>query len=278
MSVRMNKNLVDAAWLARHKDNGNVVVLCASMGDKAASANGVPGAFLADIDGEFSDADDPRPHTCPPLDDLRRAFQRRGISDDTAVVVYDRHGMVVAPRVWWLLKVVGLDNVAVLNGGLKAWVAAGYSTEPLADPSNVSCGTITAPARGELLVDIDEVARHLNHGSAHVVDARSAGRFSGEDPEPRPGMPSGHMPGARNIPFTEVFPAGTIAPPDVLADHFDRVGGPGESYIFSCGSGVTACVDALAAIESGRKDVRVYDGSWSEWAAPGANRPIAVGE
>ena len=142
--------VVSVDWLSDqiHNRDSDLVVLCASMGNPAKSSVGVPGALLADLDGDFSDHDSPLPHTVPA--DVRDVFEARGISDGTAVVVYDRFGIMCAPRVWWLAKVAGLDNVAVLDGGLPAWTGAGHGVEPLASPTVRE--TITAAGRPELLV------------------------------------------------------------------------------------------------------------------------------
>ena len=264
--------VVSVDWLSDqlHNRDSDLVVLCASMGNPAKSSVGVPGALLADLDGDFSDPDSPLPHTVPV--DVRAVFEARGISDGTAVVVYDRFGIMCAPRVWWLAKVAGLDNVAVLDGGLPAWTGAGHGVEPLASPTVRE--TITAAGRPELLVGVSGVSRALARSAWEVVDARSAGRFAGVEPEPRPGLRAGHIPGSVNIPFTRVLSDGRMRAPEELTDLFRSVVGDARRLTFSCGSGVTACVDALAAECAGYRDLTVYDGSWSEWGSPAACQPV----
>lgn len=265
--------VVSVDWLAKHLGDDNVMVLCASMGDpEAARTSGIPGAFLADLEADFSDQNAHLPHTVPAR--LRDLLQNYGISDDTTVVVYDRHGLMVAPRAWWLLRVAGLDRVGVLDGGLPAWTAAGHNTTELSTP--VGGGQITAEPRPELLVGIDGVEKSLARSNQAVVDARSSGRFAGVDPEPRPGISSGHIPGSENLPFDEVADAeGKLRPVVELREIFEELVGNATSLVFSCGSGVTACVDAYAAVVAGYDNVSVYDGSWTEWAAPDNQKPIA---
>ncbi|MCK7637127.1 sulfurtransferase [Corynebacterium sp. P7202] len=272
-SVTVPGSVVSVGWLSDRLSSGDadLVVLCASMGDPAKSAEGIPGAFLADLEGDFSDPDSPLPHTVPT--DVRGVFEARGISDGTAVVVYDRFGVLCAPRVWWLAKVAGLDNVAVLDGGLPAWVGAGHRVEQLAVPAER--GVIAAEPRPDLLVGVSGVSRALARSAWEVVDARSAGRFIGVEPEPRPGLKAGHIPGSVNIPFTRVLDAnGHLRDPGELAELFRSVVGDARRMTFTCGSGVTACVDALAAERAGYTDLTVYDGSWSEWGNPRACQPV----
>ena len=265
--------VVSVDWLAAHLSDDNLVVLCASMGDPEPScAAGIPGAFLADLDADFSDQSSLLPHTVPA--DVQKLLEGYGISDDTTVVVYDRHGLMVAPRVWWLLRIAGLDNIGVLNGGLLAWTAAGHPTGPLSTPTGG--GRITATPNHDLLVGIEGVEKALARSNRVVVDARSAKRFAGVDPEPRKGLQRGHIPGSVSLPFTEVADEqGFLRPVEELQEVFREVTEGASSLVFSCGSGVTACVDAFAAVVAGCEDVVVYDGSWSQWGDPENQQPIA---
>lgn len=232
------------------------VVLCASMGPHPPTV-GIPGSHLADLEGDFSDPDQPLPHTVPT--DLTGLFESYGVSDETPVVVYDDQGGAAAPRVWWLARVAGID-ARVLDGGLPAWVSAGQEVTPFSAPR--SRGTLTAAQRPELLRDREQV----ESDGRLVVDARSAGRFAGTEPEPRPGLRSGHIPGSVNLHYTEVYDAaGRMKSPEELRQLFESVVDKREDLTFSCGSGVTACVDALAATIAGYDDLAVYEGSWSEW-------------
>lgn len=266
--------VVSVEWLATHRGDGNVVVLCASMGNPApAREAGIAGAFLADLEGDFSDGSAALPHTVPA--NLSRLLENYGISDDTTVVVYDRHGLMVAPRVWWLLRVAGLRKIGILDGGLPAWVAAGHPTGPLAAPA-AGRGRITTEPNPDLLVGMEGVEKALARSNKAVVDARSAGRFAGVEAEPRPGLASGHIPGSVNLPFTEVVDAtGRLRSVAELQRIFTEVAADANTLVFSCGSGVTACVDAFAATVAGYDNVFVYDGSWTEWGNPANQKPIA---
>ncbi|MFP7365836.1 sulfurtransferase [Corynebacterium callunae] len=265
--------VVTVSWLAEHLGQDNLVVLCAAMNDaEQAQEAGIPGAFLADLEADFSDQSAALPHTVP--GNLQGLLESYGISDDTTVVVYDRQGLMVAPRVWWLLRVAGLENIGVLDGGLPAWEAAGLELKPLVTP--VQRGKITATPRPELLVGANGVESAIARSSKAVVDARTAGRFSGVEEEPRPGLKKGSIPGSVNIPFGDVVDeSGLLRPPAQLRELFQTSTHNAKSLVFSCGSGVTACVDALAAVVAGYEDVVVYDGSWAEWGNPINQRPIA---
>lgn len=268
-----NGPVVTVEWLSSNINRKDVVVLCASMGDAGrARGNGIPGAYLADLEAEFSDVNAELPHTAP--GNLVGLLESYGISTNTNVVVYDLHGLMVAPRVWWLLRVAGLENVGVLDGGLPAWVAAGNSTAALTSP--LGGGRINAEPQPGLLVGADGIERALARSSKAVVDARSAGRFSGVEDEPRPGLRKGSIPGSVNIPFTELSDErGFVRSPEELLELIQSRTGSARSLVFSCGSGVTACVDAYAAIIAGYDDVVVYEGSWAEWGNPANQKPIA---
>ncbi|MBV7302535.1 sulfurtransferase [Corynebacterium sp. TAE3-ERU2] len=270
--------VVSPTWLAERLNENpeSIVVLLAAMGRPRDSYTVIPGSKLADIETEFSDTSDPRPHTAPA--DLARVFAQAGVRADTTVVVYDRHGIMVAPRIWWLARQAGIDNVKVLDGGLPAWTAAGFSTEEISreqalEWTSAEAGELDTTERN-LLVDMDEVEAALAAGRP-VFDARSAGRFDGTEPEPREGLASGHMPGSVNIPFSSLLDDNQQLRDAVVLK--ERFGEPAadEELIMSCGSGVTACVLALAATEAGAENVKVYDGSWSEWGNPANNKPVA---
>ncbi|ANE03951.1 sulfurtransferase [Corynebacterium crudilactis] len=265
--------VVSVDWLSRNLDRDDVVVLCASMGDaEKARDSGIPGAFLADLEGDFSDSTSELPHTAP--QNLVGLLESYGISTETTVVVYDRQGLMVAPRVWWLLRVAGLENIGVVDGGLPAWSAQDLPTEPLSLP--VGGGRINAEPQPELLVGSEGVERAIARSSKAVVDARSASRFSGVDEEPRPGLRKGSIPGSVNIPFTDIADKqGFVKPAAELKELIAKRTHDAKSLVFSCGSGVTACVDAYAAVIAGYDDVVVYEGSWAEWGNPANQKPIA---
>lgn len=265
--------LVETAWLARHLGEPDIAVVDASWrlpGQGHAREDydrrHIPGAVFFDID-EISDRSTSLPHMLPSPEDFARAVEALGISSGDRVVVYDDAGLFSAARAWWTFRVMGHEAVAVLNGGLPKWIAEG---RVLTDaPTRARRGAFQARLRPELVRDAAAVRAALADGSALVLDARPPGRFEGRDPEPRPGLRRGHMPGARNLPASEIVNAdGTVKPPEALAALFEARGAtPDRPVITSCGSGVTAAILSLALARLGREAHGLYDGSWAEWGA-----------
>ncbi len=225
----------------------------------------IPGAVFFDLDANSDTASD-LPHMMPSPVGFSSAMRKLGVGDGMTLVVYDGAGLFSAPRVWWMFKVMGLDEVYLLDGGLPAWQAEGY---PLSDePVNRSPRHFTARLDASALADLETVSKAVSSGDAAILDARSGPRFAGEEPEPRPGVRAGHMPRARSLPYADLIEDGrmksTEALKALLAERAIPVDGP---IITSCGSGVTAVTLSLALQFSGAKDVRIYDGSWAEWGA-----------
>ncbi|TAD86565.1 MAG: 3-mercaptopyruvate sulfurtransferase [Alphaproteobacteria bacterium] len=264
--------MVDTAWLAAHLSDVTVVdgtyFLPIHQRDAAEEfvARHIPGAVRFDIDA-IKDPSNPLPHMVPGPQAFAEAVGALGLGSDRPVVVYDGHGLMSAARVWWMLRLYGHDAVAVLDGGLPKWLAEGRPVESGVAPRTPRA--FHATERPNLLADGDAVAAALVSRSAQVVDVRAADRFAGSAPEPRPGIRSGHMPDARNLPFTRLLaPDQTLLPPDKILAAFQAAGiDPDQPVIASCGSGVTACVAALALATTGRWDTVVYDGSWAEWGS-----------
>ncbi len=275
--------LVDTAWLAAHLEDPKVVILDGSWHMPATGRNPaqeyadmhIPGAVFFDIDA-ISDHSSALPHMLPSPQDFATAVRRMGVNADSTVVVYDTVGIMSAPRVWWEFRQMGHDNVFVLDGGLKAWLAEDHPVETgWRDPPH---GEFKAHPRPELVRDVETVRLALTDETQQVVDARPAGRFTGETPEPRASLRGGHMPGALNVPFGGLVKAdGTLAAPREIKAAFDAGGVDLTAPITtSCGSGITACVLALGLARIGRDDVAVYDGSWTEWGGRD-DTPVVTG-
>jgi len=226
----------------------------------------IPGAVFFDIDA-IADPTTTLPHMLPTAEAFAAAVGALGVGSGDRVVVYDTRGVVSAARVWWTFRVFGHDSVAVLDGGLRAWKAEGRPLET---------GAPTPPRREfharrrpELVRDLDAMRRNLATRAEQVLDARSRGRFAGTEPEPRPGLRGGHIPGSLNLPYETLYrPDGTLLPPEGLRAAIEAAGVDlGKPITTSCGSGVTASVLALALHLAGAPRVAVYDGSWTEWAS-----------
>ena len=219
-----------------------------------------------DID-EIADTASPLPHMLPSPAKFASRVKALGLGDGSRIVVYDQSGLMSAARVWWAFRVMGHDDVVVLDGGLPKWIAEGRDTEDR--PAPLRERHFTARMDNGLVRDLVGVTRALEGAREQVVDARPASRFTGEAPEPRAGLKSGHMPGARNVPSSTLFaPDGTMLPADALAKLFADAGvDVARPVVTSCGSGITACLLALALARLGRWRTAVYDGSWAEWGA-----------
>lgn len=262
--------VVSTAWLASRLGDPEVRVVDATLPLVGQSGHGrdsylsahIPGAVFFDINA-IADPDTDLPHMLPSPEAFAAAAGDLGLSREATIVVYDAHGIYSAPRVWWTLRTMGFPNVFVLDGGLKAWRAEGRAVETnVVAPRPAIVASRFEPA---LVKDLSAVTEILAAGSAQVVDARSAGRFSGQAPEPRASLRSGHMPGALNVPFDRVVnPDGTLRSREELRVVFEEVDLT-RPIVTTCGSGVTAAVLALALARLGRGDVAVYDGSWTEW-------------
>jgi len=226
----------------------------------------VPGAVFFDIDA-ISDRSSSLPHMLPSPEAFAEAVGALGVGADDDIVVYDQQGLFSAARGWWSLRAMGARRVRVLDGGLPRWRAEGRPME--AGVAAPRPAVFTPRYRPDLVRDFERMRDELRGVAAQVVDARPAPRFRGEEPEPRAGLRSGHMPGARNIPFGDLLqPDGTMKPPMALRAVFAGAGvDPDAPVTATCGSGVTAAIVALALARLGQEDAAIYDGAWAEWGA-----------
>ncbi|MFI8433995.1 sulfurtransferase [Streptomyces sp. NPDC079020] len=269
--------LVGADWVAARRGKG-LVLFDASVGAHRGAAARIPGARPFDLDGDLSDHTSAAPHTMPGAREFMEVLRALGLNDTDTVVVYDAQGVYSSARAWWMLRAMGFDRAAVLDGGLPAWTGGGHPVEPVPAAYDGPRGDFTARPRPGLIVDAEAVTVALADPAAAVLDARTRERYAGTAPEPRPGLRSGHMPGSASLPFGELLADGfVLRPVNELRAAFDAAAGGRERLRFSCGSGVTACVLALGAALAGYRDLAVYDGSWSEWGLP-SGRQVATGE
>jgi thiosulfate/3-mercaptopyruvate sulfurtransferase len=265
-------NFVSTEWLAARLNQPELGIIDASWhlptagrcGAEEFRAKHIPGAVFFDIEA-IADTSSDLPHMLPDAATFAAAVGKLGLDETMTIVVYDSLGLVTAARVWWTLRTFGADHVKILEGGLPKWLKEGRPIEQ-GEPvrqSRVFTARRLAP-RGA--VSLDDVRTALANQTVQVVDARPANRFQGLAPEPRPGLKSGHMPGALNLPYVEIVEGGKLKSPPALTETFAAHGVDlKKPIITTCGSGVTAAILALAAEEAGGKVAGLYDGSWAEW-------------
>ena len=265
--------LVSTEWLAAEIGKADLIVFDATKylpnenkdGRSEFLAAHIQGARYFDID-EFADQDSSLPHMIPTVGRFEKLASRMGISNTTRVVFYDQKGIASSARGWWLMGLFGHDNAAVLDGGLPKWRKEGRAVEagaPLAAPAT----HFVAAFRPQRLRGVGDVIGNLSSHAELVLDARAAGRFTGAQPEIRPGIRAGHIPGSTNLPYNELLSAdGTFLAPAALRARFAAAGVDGRKpVVTTCGSGVTACILSMGMVLAGLQAAAIYDGSWTEW-------------
>ncbi len=274
MDVSEQGSLVDVDWIKARTGKPGLVLLDATLPPVGVTPRvdtharylqrHLPGAVFFDIDA-LSDKDTPLPHMLPSAEQFDRDMSALGISDTDTIVVYEQEGVFSAPRAWWMLRAFGVRDVHVLQGGLRAWMEAGLPVE--SGPTHRQPAAFRATLQPDAVTSFAQLETLLKQGS-QVLDARSAGRFRGAAPEPRPGISSGHMPHAINLPYTELVLDGRLKTADELRGVFAAHGiALDQPITTTCGSGVTAAVLALGLEVCGASQVSLYDGSWAEYAA-----------
>ena len=278
------KTLVSTEWLQAHLKDPDLRILDGSyylpqMGrDPRAEydAAHIPNARFFDID-DVSDHGSDLPHMVPPVEKFMSRMRALGVGDGHQVVIYDGMGLFSAARVWWLFKLMGQNNIAVLDGGLPKWQAEGRPVEDL--PPVIRDRHMTVRRQNHMVKDVTQVSAASKLGDYEIIDARSPGRFRGEEPEPRVGLRPGHIPGSKNVCFKDLLNADqTMKNPVEMRQIFEAAGVDfNKPAITTCGSGVTAAVLSLGLERIGKTDHSLYDGSWSEWGMF-STVPVATGD
>jgi thiosulfate/3-mercaptopyruvate sulfurtransferase len=274
MSIDLNikQPLVSVEWLAKNMDAENLVILDATMPKVTWEKNTfedediqIPNARYLDIKNVFSDTSAEFPNTMLSAKKFQEKARLLGIKKDSAIVVYDTIGIYTSPRVWWMFKAMGHNNIAVLDGGLPEWLNNGFSTEEVKSP-RISIGDFTANYDEKFFSNYNKVLNSLNDKTTTILDARSYDRFMGLVDEPREGLRVGHIPNSKNLPYSNLLVNGKFN--DRNAQRMlKQLVQNNNNVIFSCGSGITACILALGAEIAGIDNLSVYDGSWTEWGS-----------
>ncbi len=264
------KTLVSTSWLAEHLKDPDLRILDASWymasdgRDPQAeyAASHIPGARFFDI-SEISDHRSEMPHMAPPVEKFMSRMRAMGVGDGHQIVVYDTAGLFSAARVWWLFRLMGKTDIAVLDGGMPKWIADGHPVEDL--PPVIRDRHMTVSRQNQLVRDVTQVARAAKLGDHTIIDARSPERYAGAAPEPREGLRAGHIPGSANVFYKDLLNAdGTMKDAPALQAAFAKADLT-KPVITTCGSGITAAILSLALERIGKTDHSLYDGSWAEW-------------
>lgn len=271
-------SLITVSELKAEINNSQIIILDAtidkvndSLKDKEVKL--IPNSLFFDIEKDFSDHEDQLPHTLVNEETFTHHAQKLGINCDSILVVYDRWGIYSSPRAWWMFKTMGHDQVYVLNGGLPAWENEGNEVfREYKIPTEK--GNFEAHLNQNWYADSEDVLANYQNPSTSIIDARSEKRFQGVAPEPREGLQSGHIPNSKNLPFDQVLNQEGYKSEEELKDIFEPLILNSKNQIFTCGSGISASIIGFASYLAGNKNMKIYDGSWSEWGKEELNLPI----
>ncbi|MGK0321989.1 MAG: thiosulfate/3-mercaptopyruvate sulfurtransferase [Psychroserpens sp.] len=257
-------------WLHENLKNDNLVILDATIRKVSksvifSSEKWIPKTRYFDLKGKFSDTEAEFPTTLPSIDQFQKEARALGVNQDSIIVVYDTKGIYSSPRVWWLFKTFGFENVAVLDGGLPEWKQLNYKTVTSLDTPSWSDGDFIASYKPQNIRFFNAISEISTDEDCLILDARSAQRFQGEIEEPRAGLRSGTIPNSENLPYTDLLDRYCLKSKEDLKSIFNTFKLENKSLTFSCGSGITACILALAADILNYNELSVYDGSWTEY-------------
>lgn len=279
-NIQINNPLVSIEWLSKNLNAKNIVILDGTIPKITSENNNLPGIFntqiknarFIDIKNKFSDLSTELPNTMLSPIAFEKEARDLGINNDSAIVVYDAYGIYSSSRVWWMFKAMGHNNIAVLNGGFPEWEKAGFEIEKKRLFSGYK-GDFKADYDDKYFSNCNDILKVIEANNAIILDARAEDRFKGLMEEPRKGLRSGHIPASVSFPYSKLIDDNKMISKEDVFDIFSRVINNDKPFIFSCGSGVTACILALAAEIIGVKNISVYDGSWTEWGS-NLNLPI----
>ena len=269
--ISIPKPIVSVEWLHKNIEASNLIILDATMnkvtdGHSEQTNIQIPSARFFDINNVFSNTSDPFPNAVPSEEQFTLEAQNLGINKESAIIVYDDKGIYSSARAWWLFKSFGHNNIAVLNGGLPEWMKSNYKTEPK-QKYKLEFGDFVANYHPEYFKFFHDIQNSVQNRNDLILDARSADRFNGLVEEPREGLRSGNIPNSRSLPYSDLMHENKLKSDDELTSIFNNFNVAEKNLVFSCGSGITACILALSADLVGYKKLSIYDGSWTEYGS-----------
>ncbi len=266
-NISIPSSVVSVNWLHNNLEANNLIILDGTINKVFDTSQiQIPNTRFFDIKKKFSEVNASFPSTFPTQGQFQKEASALGVNKNSAIVVYDDKGIYSSARVWWLFKAFGHDNIAVLNGGLPSWKRSNYKTEAMQSYTG-ELGDFEANYKPEYMTFFDGMKQASENKTHCIIDARSESRFNSMEPEPRDGLRMGNIPNSVNLPFTDLLVDGELKSKEAIEKIFNEKADKEDAIIFSCGSGITACVLALGARISGYKNMSVYDGSWTEWGS-----------